>query len=339
MQGLPPKAASAKVKECYDNVFLSNTQAYREVLLGCTIARILDKTINIRHPYLDQSQDAFSGRSLDERVINPFLQSKRIPSSKGPYLSVFRRSIRFEKSTRTGLRDVRGYDAFLRLISFLESTSDDGELSRFLSYLLYRFIQLREDSSIRLSKLQRISLEQYDSLITGLLGVPSGGRIPVILVVATFNTIRDFFKLDWQIAWQGINVSDAASGAGGDITIRSEGKTLMAAEVTERPLDKDRILTTFNTKIAVAGLEDYMFFVKKTVVSPEVRLQARQYFAQGHEINFVDIKTWILMSLSTMGTAGRTIFNECLIELLNAPDMPKTLRVKWNEQIQRITSL
>jgi hypothetical protein len=40
--------ASAEVREACTVIFESNTQAYRETLLGCTIARIQDKRVDIR---------------------------------------------------------------------------------------------------------------------------------------------------------------------------------------------------------------------------------------------------------------------------------------------------
>lgn len=220
----------------FDTLFQSSTQAYREVFLGCLIARILDKDINIRQPYLDQGPHSFSGRSLDERVINPFFHNKRIPSSRGPYLSVFRRSVQFDSSTRSGLRDKNAYDALLDVLSYIESIDSEEELMTILIFLLYKFVQLREASSIPLSRLQRMSLSQYDSLITKLLITPSGGRFPVLLVVSTFLAIKDYFNLDWEISWQGINVADLPSGVGGDITVKSSGNILMSVEVTERPL-------------------------------------------------------------------------------------------------------
>src|SRR5258708_14851546 len=113
----------------FEIVFASATQAYREALVGCCIARVQDKQIAIRLPYMNQGEGAFNGRTLDERVVNPFLQANRIPSSRGPYLGVFRRSVRFDLSTRTGVRDKSGYDAFLELISHLEETGDEGILS------------------------------------------------------------------------------------------------------------------------------------------------------------------------------------------------------------------
>lgn len=55
----------------FDTIFQSKTQAYREVLVGCAIARIQNRGINIRLPYVRQGSEAFNGRTLDERVVNP----------------------------------------------------------------------------------------------------------------------------------------------------------------------------------------------------------------------------------------------------------------------------
>ncbi len=180
LQGTVPEA-DKRVQTACDLIFSSRTQAYREVLLGCLIARIQDKSLNIRQPYLDQGTKAFSGRSLDERAVNPFLHDKQIPSSRGPYLSVFRRSVQFDTATRTGLRDRAGYDAFLELISYIERLADDVVLRQVLKYVLYRFARLREEADVPLARLQRISLEQYDTIISDLLATPSGGRLPVLL--------------------------------------------------------------------------------------------------------------------------------------------------------------
>lgn len=75
---VPRKAADAAVI-----LFGSKTQAFREALLGCALAHVLDPFIDIRLPYVNQGANAFNGRTLDERVVNPFLQNKAIPCSKG----------------------------------------------------------------------------------------------------------------------------------------------------------------------------------------------------------------------------------------------------------------
>lgn len=106
-RGEPPAVDQPVIDAC-DIMFRSTTQAYREVLLGCAIAKMLDNSTDIRLPYVQHGPNAFNGRTLDERVVNPFLQDKRIPSSRGPYLGVFRRSVRFDGNTREGLRACLG---------------------------------------------------------------------------------------------------------------------------------------------------------------------------------------------------------------------------------------
>ncbi len=110
----------------------------------------------------------------------------------------------------------------------------------------------------------------------------------------------------------------------------------MAAEVTERPVDRTRVVATFNTKIAPHGIEDYLFFVKVSGVSEDARRQAHQYFSQGHEVSFLEIKDWILMSVATVVPKGRAIFNRVLLEMLNDPELPRSLKMAWNAQIEGI---
>lgn len=154
-----------EVKAACAAVFASSTQAYRETLLGCLLARIQHRTIDIRLPYVNQGPNAFNGRTLDEQVVNPFLTDNRVPCSRGPYLGVFRRSVQFDSSTRKGLRDKTGYDAFLGILGYLESVDVDRALREVLVYLLMQFAKLRESSEIPLSRLQRLSLTQFDELV------------------------------------------------------------------------------------------------------------------------------------------------------------------------------
>jgi hypothetical protein len=230
-----------------------------------------------------------------------------------------------------------GYDALLALIANVARERNDDRLKSFLHYLLYKFLELRSDTEIPLSKIHRISLEQYDSLITGLLSTPSGGRFPAILVEAIFHAIKERFGLDWEIETHGINVADRPSGAGGDITIKSKGTIVMVAEITEGPVDRNRVTATFQTKIAPNGIEDYLFFVTADV-DEGARRQARQYFSQGHEVNFMEIKNWILVILSALGKTGRKTYNRVLVEKLESVDTPPALKMTWNDQIAHITT-
>jgi hypothetical protein len=337
VQGRKLPQASQEFERACDRVFASRTQAYREALLGCAVARVQDDTINVRLPYVGHGADAFNGRTLDERVINPFLREHRIPSSKGAYLSTFRRSVQFVPETKVGVRDRVGYDAFLECLSELEDAGSDKEKHDLLAYLLHRFVVLRDASAVTLVRVQRMSLEQYDAPIAKLLSTPSGGRFPVLLAVATFLTLKECFNPPWEVSWQGINVADAASGAGGDITLSEGGRVIMAAEVTERVVDRARVTATFTTKIAETGIEDYLFFAKPSEDS-QARRQAQRYFAQGHEINFVDLQQWIHSCLVSVGSRGRSVFNQALSRLIDDAEVPAALKVAWNNHVTAVVS-
>ena len=324
-----------KIKEAADTLFFSTTQSYREALLGCGLARLLDASINIRHPYMKHGHDAFNGRTLDERVINPFLQDRMIPCSRGPYLASFRRSVTFTPDTAKGLRDKAGYEAMLAYIAALEKATN-VELRNLIVYLLYRFIVLRNTADIPLSRISRLSLEQYEVLLTKLLQVQSGGLIPVLLTVATLHTIKRCFSLSWEIDWQGINVADRTSGVGGDVTVKQYGSIVLSIEVTERPIEKSRVVATFNAKIVRAGIEDYLFLYSVALPTGEARQAARKFFSQGHEINFLQVQEWIINNLGTIGAKCRGIFMNEVIELFAMGDIPASIKVAWNDAVKEV---
>jgi hypothetical protein len=313
-----------------DALFTSRTQSFREAAVGSYLAKITDPRVNVRLPYAKMGECAYQGRAVDEDVVNPFLQQRQIPCSKGPYLAVFRRSVRFTPDTREGLRDKTGYDSFLVLIDASEGGSQK-QLRGILRLLLWKFVELREQGKIELTRIQRLSLDQHQRLLEGLLQVPSGGLLPVILSVAMFQVLKECFNLDWTIGWQGINAADRASGVGGDITVTSKGVPVLAVEITERPIDRNRVVSTFNTKIAVHGLQDYLFLFSQSPPEPEARAAAQQYFGQGHDISFLPVATWLVSCLGTIGATCRKIFTENILVLLAQPSVPAHVKIAWNE--------
>jgi hypothetical protein len=318
-----------------ERLMASRTQAFRETLIGCCLARLLDDQIDICLPYVNHGEAAYNGRTLDEQVVNPFLRNHNIPGSSGPFLNVFRRSVTFTPETRGGIRDKAGYDAFLVFIDHLRN-ADPEAARRYLRFLIVAFIRLREAADIALSHVQRLSLDQFETLIRGLLRLPSGGRFPVLLAVAMFQTIKQCFKLDWVIEWQGINVADRATDVGGDITIKSEGQIVLAVEVTERPIDRSRVQSTFQTKVLRHAISDYLFFFSESAPADGARELARQYFGQGHDISFLPVADWLVHSLGTIGPRCRSDFIRNFLALLGQRDVPAALKLAWNEHIRRL---
>jgi hypothetical protein len=330
-------SVTPEMQAASDVVFASDTQAYREALLGCLLAKIVTPHTNIRLPYVKHGADAFSGRSLDERVVNPFLREKGIPCSRGAYLSVFRRNVRFDAATGEGVKDKPGYDALLKMLDYISSQKGQENLLSLLNFVLFRFVLLREQGKVSLTRLERISLSQYRHLISGLLARQSGGLFPVILVLSMVEAIIERFSLHWVVAFHGINVADKASGAAGDISVQEEtGVTILTIEVTERPVDVHRVRATFTEKVAGAGIHDYVFLVHLRQIGDEVRQQVERYFAQGYDLNFADIEEWLVNTLVTVGVQGRQAFQQRILFHMSKPDVPKTVKIAWNQEIGQL---
>lgn len=82
-----------------NDLFKSPTKSYREALLGCGLAKLLNPAINIRHPYMNHGDDAFNGRTMDEAA------------------------------TAQGLRDKKGYQAFLSYLeAFEKATNEEAKI-------------------------------------------------------------------------------------------------------------------------------------------------------------------------------------------------------------------
>lgn len=168
-----------------ERLFTSVTQAYREALVGCAIARILDPLIDIRYPSTEDGENSFSGRSVGENAVTPFLRDRKIPISVSPYLSSLRGGAKFIEGGEPRIqRDKPGFAALVAVVNYLREL-DEASTRDYLRYLLRRFILLRESSNIALKRIAKPNLEQLDVLIGGLLSVKSGGRFPAYLSLAS----------------------------------------------------------------------------------------------------------------------------------------------------------
>lgn len=332
---MPPVVPSSFLAAA-DTLFASKTQSFREAALGCGLVRLLDPNANLRLPYAKQGPRAYNGRTLDEQVVNPFLHDRQIPASKGPYLAAFRRSVKFDQATRAGMKDKAGYDAFLAVLSGYEAASDEEEVRRLIRYWLYRLVVYRDAAVVPLARINRLNLEQFDGLLKELLNTPSGGLVPVLLAVGLLRTVSQCFSLNWDVAAQGINVADRASGAGGDVTVTQAGKIIYALEITERLIERARVVSTFNTKISPAGIDDYLFVYSRHPPKAEARQYANQLFSQGHDVSFVEIHPWLVNNLATLGGHCRDTYIQEFLTQLDSQEVPASVKVRWNDLVKRM---
>lgn len=337
-KGAALPSVPTEVMQAIETLVASSTQSYREALLGAALARRMDRSIDITLPYMNMGDGAFNGRTLDEQVINPLLKEKMVPSSKGPYLASFRRSVKLVPETAAGLRDKEGYAAMLVVIDSLKAAGDDLAVENIIRHLVAALVWLRDRSIITLARINRLSLPQLNSLISRMLATQSGGRFPVLLAGAMLRTLKKHFNLPWDIKLQGINAADAAAKSGGDIDILNEstGGFVFSIEITERVIDRRRVVSTFTSKISPHSISDYLFFYSTSLPEPSALEAAKQYFAQGHDISFLEVREWLLNCLSIVGPEGRTLFTNEFVDALGTTDIPSHMKVLWNDLIRDI---
>jgi hypothetical protein len=327
----------ADVMAAIDRMFASKTQAYREAFVGCVVTRLVDESVDVRYPATAHGENSFSGRSVSDKVVAPFLQSKRVPVSVSPYLSALRGGAKLIPGGQPRIqRDQAGFDALVSAVAYLIDATPD-ETRTLLRRLLREFIQLRESANIGLKRTARPSVSQLDRIAGALLKVKSGGRIASFLTIAMFQALSDRFQLNWDVEFQGINVADKFTGAVGDVTVKKDGAIVLGVEITERPIGKARVSLVFEDKVSPAGLTDYLFV---TTAKPEADAMeaARNYTAVGNDMNFVDLRAWLHNLLATIGPSGRLHFQNRLIEQIAETNVPAELKLAWNDALEAAIS-
>lgn len=219
--------------------------------------------------------------------------------------------------------------------------SEVAELDDLLLYLCAQFVRLRNASRVPLVRLIRMTLDQQAILIGHLLTTQSGGRLPVFLAAAMFETLRDRFGLNWTVEVQGINTADAATGAGGDIVVKDAGTgdVIVAVEVKEPRIDRSIVISTFGSKIATNRIAEYLFLYTTAMPTDDARRAAFDYFAQGHDIAFLRVDEWLRNCLGTVGAQGRQLFVERFLDHLGGLDVPSRLKLRWNELVRSLPGL
>lgn len=317
-------------------LFESRTQAYREAAVGTVVARSVDQNIDASLPH-DEFENGFAARSLHDHVINPFLRELEFPATTNPYLSSLRRGVKLRLPVPEGQRDRAGFEALARFVEYVNQAEVEA-LDRILVHLLYRFIRLREQANVELSRVERFSLEQYRRIMAEMIAVPSGGRTPFYITIAVLQALQAHFGLEWEVKWQEINAADARTRQGGDIDIIRDGEIVLSVEVTERAITVDRVRATFRAKISRHEIVDYIFVHTAVPPEDEAAAAARQYFAQGHHIAFFSVEDWAIAILGILGEDGRTIFKDHFLNLLDRRETPTALKLAWNNAVEMATT-
>lgn len=97
-------------------------RANSRILLACLLAKIDNPKIDIRKPYRQDGERAYSGRSYDERYISNFIEKYRLPChlTSGFLSTVYRNGFAFTTDSKVSTRWPEQYMAVVQLFAKVE---------------------------------------------------------------------------------------------------------------------------------------------------------------------------------------------------------------------------
>jgi len=302
--GFEPQALEQGLLEDLDWVArCESNRAGVRLLLSAVLAKHLEPNLNATQPYTEiEGIGSFSGRTLDERVVGPFLASKKLPTnSTTAFLTPALRNI----SAPLG-RDIelvgspKGlYSRAVRVLNDVQDgLADSGSV---LVAILHALEQMRIDNENRLNALlskvdkspDAIGLpsEAIVNLLRQHLACKNSSRLPVLIVAAVYEAISEGFP-ERVRTLNAHNAADLQTGALGDVEVWIETETNLVTvyEMKAKAVSDEDINIAVKKIIASKSRVDNYLFVTTEPIDSQVAERASELYADlgGTEIAILD---------------------------------------------------
>jgi DNA adenine methylase len=206
------------------------TKSGIRAILACSLAKIVDNSIDIRKPYTEiKDSDSYSGRFIDERYIEPFIFKYDIPANQTT--AWLTPAFRTNSSTLKPGINLNGTPAKLYsdVILLLNAVySDDLSAKNLLKETIRQLLILKKERENRLGEMLEelgdsqekipLSSEEIVSLIEQHLNSPKSSRLPVLVVASAYFAAKE--NLGEKVkSLHSHNAPDSQTGALGDVEI------------------------------------------------------------------------------------------------------------------------
>jgi|GEM_PF-50012 len=273
------------------------------LLMACTLAKLDRPAIDPRKPYTEiGSEDAFSGRTYDERYLTPFINNHRLPLN--PTTAFLTPAFRNIDRPLTPDLEIIGrprqlYKDTLQLLDDVHSgrVSAEDLLTEIMRVLLIMRQEREARMSTLLAALQRsedvtpLSSEDIVTLIEQHLKSKNASRLPVLVVAAAYQSVG--YKIGERVLpLKSHNAADEQTGAMGDVEIclENDERIVTAYEMKTRRVTIDDIDRALQ-KIALADnrIHNYIF-ITTDIIEDSVKNYAQGVYEQtaGTEIAILD---------------------------------------------------
>jgi hypothetical protein len=277
-------------------------RACARFLMACALARIHQSTADPRKPYTEiGSKDAFSGRSYDENYISRLIYENHLPlNPTTAFLTPAFRNLNKPLTVDVKLNGEppHTYEMTLQLLDeiYQGRVSAEDLLTEVLRFLVLIREERKKRIEILLDGLKSenkltLSSEEIVSLIEQHLKCKNSSRLPVLIVAAAYQSVKDKLKEE-VLPLASHQAADKQTRSFGDIEIclENEDQVVTVYEmkrkcVTINDIDSARV------KISSASrkINNYIFITTETI-EDDVRLYALSCYerTEGTEIAILD---------------------------------------------------
>ncbi|ABQ89158.1 hypothetical protein [Roseiflexus sp. RS-1] len=236
-----------------------SNRACTRLLMACMLAKIHQPQVDPRKPYTAiRGDDAFSGRSYDEKYITRFIIDNRLPlNTTTAFLTPAFRNL--DKPLEVDLnlvgRPAYVYKATLELLDY--TYRGKVSASDLLSEIVRVLLVIRKENQERIDSLLRalrpedtlpLSSEEIVILIDQHLKCKNSSRLPVLIVAAAYNAMEEIIG-ERILPLQSHNAADEQTGSLGDVEVCLE--------------NDDHIVTVYEMKMRRVTIDDINFALEK----------------------------------------------------------------------------
>ncbi len=207
----------------------TSNRACPRLLIACLLAKIDRPDIDPRKPYTEiGDEDAFSGRSYDEKYVYRFINENSLPlNSTTAFLTPAFRNLNRPLTPDIELvgRPKQVYTATVQLLDdvYNKRVSAEDLLAEIIRILLL----MREEGLARIRDLLAkqapdealpLSAEEILHLIEQHLKCRNSSRLPVLVVAAAYRAVEQYLN-ERILPLQAHNAADKQTGSLGDVEI------------------------------------------------------------------------------------------------------------------------
>ncbi|WP_455423187.1 hypothetical protein [Chloracidobacterium thermophilum] len=270
--------------------------------MACALARIHQSTADPRKPYTEiGSEDAFSGRSYDEKYISRLIYENHLPlNPTTAFLTPAFRNLNKPLTVDVKLNGEppHTYEMTLQLLDeiYQGRVSAEDLLTEVLRFLVLIREERKKRIEILLDGLKSenkltLSSEEIVSLIEQHLKCKNSSRLPVLIVAAAYQSVKDKLKEE-VLPLASHQAADKQTRSFGDVEIclENEDQVVTVYEMKRKCVTIDDIDSAC-VKISPASrkINNYIFITTETI-EDDVRLYALSCYerTEGTEIAILD---------------------------------------------------